>query len=702
MKQRFSPYGTVSARPEFRDRTPDTHRSVTHGVAASVLDSMSLLAESFDIDDAVFFLAWELIMLQPGLTTTHERRAALTLVLATLINTRQGSTCLPLPEGLHAVLDAMLTEHVREVLDLDEDEDLATQILSLLHGGKLDALVAERGDETFKPLVLDAGRLYHQRMLHYEGRLIDALNGRFAAQVASIQTNGVGQFINDVRHGANGITLTDEQAYAVLTAVHLPMTIITGGPGTGKTSIVVALLRLMARMGIEPAEIALAAPTGKAANRMMESIDKQLHRLEDPHPQDVSLTDNIPKPQTLHRLLGYSRYSHNYHHHEHNPLKARVVIVDEASMIDMFLMERLIRAVPDEAHLVLLGDVDQLPSVDAGAVLRDLAAPIGSNETPWRALLEDPPALEQGDAPTSRYTVRLTRSHRMREDDPNGRRIALVSQRIRDGEVEELVGERDDQLRPLAGWDAVTEDGALWLDGGLDVPEERLARERLHTFLAHWYDAHGRIDGGFEPLADRVLTGFDEEVLVDADEIEHVRRVFEHSQRARLLSLTRGWMTGTRHINEVLLERLRAELGARPREVWLPGAPVMMLRNDYDKEIFNGDQGVILPARRRGAGRELVAFFPRGDGFVGYGVEGLRANLEVCWAMTVHKSQGSEFERVGLILPREPIPLLTREVLYTAITRSHTAALILGPEEVLKAGVASKMHRYSALEFVVA
>ena len=172
------------------------------------------------------------------------------------------------------MLDAMLTEHVREVLDLDEDEDLATQILSLLHGGKLDALVAERGDETFKPLVLDAGRLYHQRMLHYEGRLIDALNGRFAAQVASIQTNGVGQFIIDVRHGANGITLTDEQAYAVLTAVHLPMTIITGGPGTGKTSIVVALLRLMARMGIEPAEIALAAPH-RQGRQPHDGVDRQ-------------------------------------------------------------------------------------------------------------------------------------------------------------------------------------------------------------------------------------------------------------------------------------------------------------------------------------------------------------------------------------------------------------------------------------------
>lgn len=697
MYQRFDPYGTVRSRPEFEayDSAASPQKSVIAG-GRKFLDELLRLADAFDLDDAIFFLAHELVTLQPDLPE-QDRRDALLLVLATLISSRQGSTCLPLGPPLISVLDIMLSEEIRGETGLSPDL-LAARLDRLLRAGKLGAIVAERGDDfDYKPLVLDAGKLYHQRMLHYEGLLIDALNERFVRQIASIQTDGIAQHLPSIWRGPTGLELTAEQRYAVLTAVHIPFSIITGGPGTGKTSIVVSLLRLLVRLGVDPSQVSLAAPTGKAANRMAESITSQLRASDELEQADLNLLASLPRPQTLHRLLGYSRYSHQYHHHEHNPLDRRVVIVDEASMIDMFLMQRLVRATRDDTHVILMGDIDQLPSVDAGAVLRDLAAPLGANMTPWRDLLDVPPPEERGEAKTARFTVRLTRSHRMSADDPQGRHILKFAQRVRDGRSQHAVGPGEDQLHPMETLEQVLGGGAQWYALAPKPGSDALLRGRLSAFVEQWYEEVVR--AGEDPgILDRhIVTGFEEERLVDEAAIAHVRRCFERMQRARLLALTRNFVTGTRALNEALLERLRRELGARASAEFVPGTPVMMTRNDYEKEIFNGDQGVVLPARVLGK-HELVAFFPQGEGFVGYGVDGLRSSLEVSFAMTVHKSQGSEFDHIALVLPPESIPLLTREVVYTAVTRSRRGALVLGIEEVLEASIAAKMMRYSSLD----
>lgn len=697
MQQSFDPQGTVSSREEFREYGAGEHHD--QGMTRQLLDELGSLARTLDLDDAVFFLARELVTLQPGLDV-DEQRAALMLVLATLISSRQGSTCLPLGEPLLDVLRAMLPEELRGESGL-EPARLAAKIEQMLQQGRLDAIVAERGDElAYKPLILDVGKLYHQRMLHYEGLLIDALNERFARQVASVQTDGIKQHLETIWSGLSGFSLTPEQCYAVLTAIHLPLTIITGGPGTGKTSIVVSLLRLLVRQGVDPQTVALAAPTGKAAHRMLESITYQLRAASSLEQADQTLLEKLPKPQTLHRLLGYSRYSGQFHHHEHNPLGARVVIVDEASMIDMFLMEHLVRATRDETHLILLGDVDQLPSVDAGAVLRDLAAEEGNNQSLWGTLLgEHAPEPAMGTAPMSRFTVRLTRSHRMDADDARGRQILLFAQRVRRGMAEDAIGEQEDQLTALAADYRIEDGGACWLDCGA-MGDEASTREQIRQFLDQWYEQVICGEGVIERLSARLVSSFEEERLVGEEDIAYVRACFDHLQSARLLALTRSFFTGTQSLNENLLERLRRDLGARADLEFIPGAPVMMTRNDYEKEIFNGDQGIVLPAYSLGR-EELMAFFPQGEGFVAYSVDGLRSSLEVSFAMTVHKSQGSEFDQIALILPPEPIPLLTREVIYTAITRSRTGAWIAGHREVLEEAIRRKMTRHSSLDAVV-
>ena len=592
MKQRFTPYGTVSSRPEF-----GRHGGAEGAEYAALMDALIEPLEAFDVDDGVFALAWEMASMQPGLNRA-QRRAALLLVLVTLAQLRQGSTCLPLAE-LEPQLEALLDERACARLELGPAR-VREHIARMLDAGQLEALVGPRHEDVYRPLVLEAGRLYHQRMLHYEGELLDALSERIFGQVASIQIDGLPDHLEAVWSGAGQIELTPEQRYAVLTAVHEPLTLITGGPGTGKTSIVVALLRLMTRLGVEPAQIALAAPTGKAANRMLESIEGQLKEMGPPPGPDQALLERLPKPQTLHRLLGYSRYTRRFHHHQHNQLEARAVIVDEASMIDIFLMERLVRAVRPEAHLVLLGDADQLPSVDAGAVLRDLIAAEPTHDGPWRELLTDAPEPRPGHGgPMDRATVHLTRSHRMRADDPAGRNILSVARRIRAGRADQMLGEELDQLRPRASVEELTHEGAEWLELDLAVHDVRAARERLRPLLDHWYAQHLGADP--TQLAGRTLQGFDDDALVAPDETsstspQPVRRA---AQRARLLCRDEGATPrGRRALNEAFVERmsaLRTWALRRGHDPFLPGTPgddvAQRLR---PRNMFNGDQGIML------------------------------------------------------------------------------------------------------------
>lgn len=711
MRQRFVPFGTVSTREEFAAYARTEHDEELEQAAAALFQALVKLVEAFDIDDGVFFLASE-IAAMPRKLDHAERKATLMLVLCTLIGLRQGSTCMPLKEGLLSLLETLVSPAVLELLECTSIRQLHERILELVRGEKLSEIVARFGDEEdYKPLILKEDNIYHQRMLHYEQRLIDALSERLIKQGASIQTDGIEEHLEHVWMASTTTTLTAEQRYAVLTSVHLPLTIITGGPGTGKTSIVVAILRLMTQLGVQPEEIALAAPTGKAANRMLESIEAQWQQSRDVEIETRrEFLERLPSPQTVHRMLGYSGQMHQYHHQEYNPLNARVVIVDEASMIDIFLMERLVRALRPDAHLILLGDADQLPSVDAGSVLRDMTAQAPSNDTSWRALLADPPPLhttsptEEKSNVGSTWTVKLTRSHRMRDDDPDGRSVLHAAQAIKQGDAEALLAGLDGEFRRREQLDAITWQGAEWLElvastrAADSHHHGSLHAEALHQFIELFVaEQLGLADlARMSTYVVQRISQAANEPLSNHNDIKNLRQIMQQVQRSRLLTLTRVYATGTRALNRACLEILRQHTGATPLQSWLPGSPVMMLRNDYEREIFNGDQGILLMAHHHGQ-QELMVFFPRGESFVAYGLESLRANLELSFAMTVHKSQGSEFERVALILPDEPLPLLTREVIYTAVTRSKKGAVIVGTRQVLSTGVRARMKRFSAL-----
>jgi exodeoxyribonuclease V alpha subunit len=413
-------------------------------------------------------------------------------------------------------------------------------------------------------------------------------------------------------------------------------TVITGGPGTGKTTIVLALVRALVRLGLAPESVALAAPTGKAANRLDEALRQGLARL----PGEAL---PLPAAETLHRRLGYSPHAGAFQFGPHNRLPHRAVIVDEGSMIDLFLMERLAGAVADDALLVVLGDADQLPSVEAGAVFRDLA-PLG---------------------------LALTRSFRMDPTRAAGRRIFEVAQAVKRGEPPRL------EARERAA--------ALAFDGAELVPDGERA-----ALLERWYAERICALPDFSALCEGEYRLGDEGfAAADAARLDVLAR---HQQSFRLLCLTRARPTGVEAANAWLHRRHHA--GPAP---FAAGEPILMLRNDYERGLFNGDQGLVVRVRESGHAPRLMAAFPVAGRWAAWDLPSLRDTVELAYALTVHKAQGSEYDDVALLLPDAPIPLLSRELLYTALSRSRRALIICGSPSVLAAGVTRPLGRLSGV-----
>ena len=457
------------------------------------------------------------------------------------------------------------------------------------------------------------------------------------------------------------------QREAVRSATTRPLALISGGPGTGKTSIVLAILRVLVRLGFKPADIALAAPTGKAAHRLGESLREGLAQLRDPAVADRELGAARVEPVTMHRLLGYSPRRDIFLHHRNNPLSATVVIVDESSMLDLRLMHRLVAALRADTRLILLGDADQLPSVAAGAVFRDLVA-----------------AVRDRDGDADPICTRLTQSYRMNPDEPAGAAIFNFAQSINAGALE------TQQPSPLI--DERSEPDALRFEG-----VELLAADgaALHGFLDRWYVEQIR-----DPAADALATklhvhgeqGFDDQTTAE------LMRVYRHLARSRMLCATRVLAGGADRINDAMHRRAMTSADrSGDRSRFVIGEPVMVVRNDYDRDLFNGDQGFIVRVARPEGGESLMAVFLNSDRFEPFHLAALGDALELCYATTIHKAQGSEFDNVAVIMPDRDLPLLTRELLYTAVSRARKSVVLVGGLVMICAVAARKTMRYSGL-----
>ncbi len=571
---------------------------------AALLD----LARESDLDESGLYLAWQVAQLGGGLAP--DERDAFMLLLGRLLAAQSlGSTRLAIAEPDRRLL------------------------------ARLPDLVQPPAGRA--PFVLDGEYLYTQRAHACETRVASRLATLFG-QPAPFPATAIPRALDEV--AAQGApTPSAEQKAAVAHALARSLGVISGGPGTGKTTTALALVRTLVRLGLAPVDMALCAPTGKAASRLEDDFRTRLSALENPAPSDRALLDDCPKALTLHRLLGARRGPGGVLRAARDPLPFRAVIVDESSMIDLVLMDKLLAALSDGALLILLGDADQLPSIAAGAVLRDLR----------------------------RFGVRLERGFRADIARPEGKRIADLAAAVRAGQTEEAT-----RLCVVRADPAEL--------GGQGV--EQLSPEHLEDLLR---DYHRRNFCGarMASLIDRTYAAKDG-VFAEGD-AHRLDELAAHLARTRVLAITRGRKTGVERCNAFLHDLH----GGGP---WfLPGEPVLMSRNDYERDLWNGDQGVAV--RVRGQDQPVAVAFRTRSGWQAVEPRSMASALELGFALTVHKAQGSELDDVLLILPELACPLLTRELLYTAVSRARKSVVVCGAFEQWRAGIAAEGIRSSGL-----
>jgi len=641
-----------------------------------------------DLGAEDIYLAWELV--RSGGSTLDERlqRALILLILAARLVASEGSTRLPLTVGghLHNILsDFSATTAEREaVVELIGEAQKASvkadkSVLNYLFGPP----------GSYRPLIIDHDYLYTQRLHSLEKRVGSALRLKLTGDAALIEDAITGKQEPDFEEAfqevlshpplgtAGSLFLDDEQKLAVRSALEGKFTVISGRPGSGKTSIVASILRVLARIGSPPLEsIALAAPTGKAADRMRRSIAEHLTAIPEISGADRELAAECPSSSTLHRLLGYSPGQDFFRHNEHNPLAEELVIVDESSMIDLAMMDRLLRALRPETRLILLGDADQLPSIEAGAVLRDLCR----SDT----------VKDLGRA------VILKNSYRAREEDPAGKQILSVAAAVNNGlRLKDAPGGIYPEISG-SGLDLIFR-GVERLEPGHDTQRKELFALWLSKLTTELGGLGQRLEKVYSPGA----AGFNPETT------EELRTLLAHYEKFRLLCVTRvtAGGTGSEAVNSWFHQRWFADRYGDSRLVNAPafliGEPVMVTRNDYNLRLYNGDSGLVLNIAPATGSRKLparpMAVFPRSGGFAAFPLDALRSRLEPAWAVTVHKAQGSEYDHLALILPEVHVRPLTRELLYTAITRARKSVVIAGSAEVLDSGIANSVERASGL-----
>jgi len=491
-----------------------------------------------------------------------------------------------------------------------DEQSRALVLLSGLAATRSQAGAWEQAAEL--PLVIEQDRLYLHRYWFYENRLAMQIKEMIKVSYSYEKLEALLD-----KYFPPGIDETDWQREAAKMAVKQPFCIITGGPGTGKTTTVVKILALLQELAEQPLHIALAAPTGKAAMRLQESIGYNKAGL----PCSEIIKAHIPEiVTTLHRLLGAKPPSPYFRHDANKPLVYDLVVVDEASMVDLALMSKLLDALKPGSRLILLGDKDQLASVESGAVLADLTLAL------------------------PKQTVELKKSHRF-----------------------------DDSIKKLAVAVNLQQDDCAWRI--LHEGNENIAvlKEDLVDYVAEQQAGYLRLI--------KAEAGFDE-----------IYRVFNRFQALCANRLGKNSVADINHqVEQKLFEQQMINLSG----LWYSGRPVMVTQNNAALHLYNGDIGICMPDKDQG--EKLMVFFQCADGSVKRYLPTRVPHCETVFAMTIHKSQGSEFEEVLIVLPETINPVLTKELLYTAITRARKIVRLVAGEAVFSATVRQKVERITGL-----
>jgi len=567
------------------------------------------------------------------------------LLLAALVSAQQaeGHLCLDIAEpNVYQRLFTVETTTGHQLLAPQLLPQDTYQWLALLSSSPLC-----QGESS--PLVLEKNRVYLRRHWHQEAQVAAAISQRLHAQPPPIES--LKERLNALFQEPTNEPNWQKAACAM--AANRAFTIITGGPGTGKTTTVVRLLALLQQMAVEQGQalrIRLAAPTGKAAARLTESISGQVHELD----VTAEVKQHLPtEVATLHRLLGSRPNSRRFRHHAHNPIPADLVVVDEASMIDMELMAALLQALSPHTKLVLLGDKDQLASVEAGAIMGELCRETHPQTLYYHQAVLDElrqagvAGLEQEAAAPdasqlAQHIVMLRKSYRFDANSGIGELARAVNSNN---------PARAKQLLTQGGANPEKQDL-----GHRHLRPEEMAQALPALLLQGEYGLQTLFALAHNPGADKE---------------EWAKACLTQLARQQLLSGQRTGPYGVTALNQAVEASLRNAGLAPPTHPqrphhWYAGRPVMVTRNDYQLNLMNGDVGITLLVEE-----QLRVAFELPDGSIRW-VSPRRLNsVETVYVMTVHKSQGSGFGHTLLLLPPMGNELLTRELVYTAITRSE-------------------------------
>ncbi|WP_299006275.1 exodeoxyribonuclease V subunit alpha [uncultured Shewanella sp.] len=669
------------------------------------------------------------------LSHIHQETSPLFVLICALLSQHlsQQHTCLPLSQ---IAFDNPLQEkvsHCQITASLEEVIETLSRFSAITtphtQTDEKETQIANHSQRLSAPLVLDNGYLYLQRYYQFETRVSDTL-----LRLARDVTHSLS--IQEYKHIATTLDLLypnapqsqktamhdgqcsneqksneqksnenkfDWQKIATATALTKTLAVITGGPGTGKTTTVTKLLFLLCLQQIRASSntsknltIKLVAPTGKAAARLSESIKASKSRLRDEITQwttDKAHTERhlialnqIPEEAaTLHRLLGVIPNSHKFRFDEHNPLRLNILIVDEASMVDLPMMYKLLHALPQHARLILLGDQDQLASVEAGAVLADICAGLATSNAyhhQWQMRYSQDHAQvlsqvcntdltafidKRGQTQTTHIgdsLCMLMHSHRFKGDAGIGQLASAVNQ---------------------ANKQKITQ---VWQKGYSEL-----------CWLEHQVHAKGNF--GLNALLEQSVSAYGHYLTMVRNQLQSCETIIHCFNQYRILCAMRSGEYGVDGINQSVTQALWQAKLIQPVQEFYPGRPIIIQSNDYNLGLFNGDIGLILPDKNRH--NKLMAHFIQADGSLLSVLPARLPQHDTCYAMTVHKSQGSEFKQVALVLPVSPSPaqkqLLTKELIYTGITRAKAHFTCLGSEKVFETACLKATQRASGLAF---